>query len=328
MNVNVKDIRANVGGRPKLGFLDAGLARISLESSIPLENNGAGMAVYSRLAGEREISSRYDEAILDSPADLLEREIAGLVVVFPSLVNINWIIDSLRHGIPVFCRQPPLLSSADAVRMVRIARKYNCLFDIDFACRHIKGMPELRQHIRQGDLGNIHVLDLTLRFGKSEIEGLNLEKSVDWRFVVFHLFDLVLWLFDYPEVTNAKIFSPLENPMIASGGDRQDFALARLDLGKGVTVNMGYAQRDSRDQAVIDMGIYGECDTDTYVTGSDSLFSFVVGHLHNPMENRLDDDLLDPALTAWLKKLGASTDYDENIETFVRVIELIEQASN
>lgn len=324
MNVNAEGIRAKTGKWPRLGFLAAGrLERFFLENSGSSDMGGTAVVSYSRFAGEREIALRHD-ATIDSPEELLEMEVAGLVVVSPGRADIDWIIDSLRHGIPVFCREPPLLNGNDAAWVVSTARKHNCLFDIDFSYRHINGMPELRQHIRQGDLGTVHALDLTFRYGRAGVQGVALKGSADWNYIIFNLFDLVLWLFDYTEVTKVKIYPPQNSPKVLSGGVRQDFAIASFGFINGTTVNLCYAERESQCDAVIDMGIYGKCDADIVAAGNDSLFSFVVDRFSGSRENGPDGDR---ALTAWLEKLRASTSYDENIEAFVKVSKLVERAN-
>lgn len=325
MNMNTEGIRVKAEKWPKLGFLEAGrLERFFWEGSVFSDMSGAGVTSCSCLAGEREIAFRHDATMPDSPEDLLEMEVAGLVVISPGRADIDWIIDSLRHGIPVFCREPPILNGDDAERVVSTARKHNCLFDIDFAYRHINGMPELRQHIRQGDLGTVHALDLTFRYGRAGVQGVALKESADWNYIIFHLVDLVLWLFDYTEVTEVKIYPSQKSSKILSGGVRQDFVLASFGFINGTTVNLGYADKESQCDAVIDMGIYGECDSGMVAAGNDSLFSFVIDRFRSLEENGPDN----MALTAWLERLCASTSYDKNIETFVKVSRLVERVNN
>jgi predicted dehydrogenase len=330
MNANVEGVRNKAGKWPRLGFLEAGrLEHFFWESSTPCDIDGAGMAGYSCMSSEREIAFRYGATLPDSPEELPETEVAGLVVVSPGQADIDWIMDSLQHGIPVFCRQPPLLNGADAERVVSMARKRNCLFDIDFACRHINGMPELRQHIRQGDLGTVRALDLTLRFGKVGIKGVALKESTSWNYIIFHLLDLVLWLFDYPEVTDVQIYSPRKGRKVLFRDERQDSILARVGFASGTTVSLGYARRSSQCDAVIDMGIYGQCGAGAAATGNDSLFSFVVDRFPGARESGHGGVWRDRALTAWLEKLRASNKgYDENIESFVTISELVERANN
>lgn len=331
MNASAGDIRVKAGKWPRLGFLGTG-RRLKQQRSGTLPNDVdevRALAHYTRFVGDGENAFQYDTALLDSPEDLLESEIGGLVIVAPSKSHVDWIIDSLKHGIPVFCQEPPILNSAEARQVVDTAKTYDCLFAINFPYRNIKGMPELREHIRRGDLGKIHNLDLTFRCGKNGVQDAVFGENAGLINITFHLVDLILWLFDCPRVTDMKVYHPLKEISLTPLMSKQrDYALAQLGLGNGATVKLNYSQRETRCDAAIDMGIFGAHDGGMYGGDNDSLLRFMVGRSLNLKESMPDHDWRNRALVEWLDSLHLSPNYNAGVESFVDIAEFFERAGN
>lgn len=329
MSANAEDIRVKVEKWPRLGFLEAARPKRPRAGSAILNGiDGAGMALrHDCLVGGSESALQYAAAILNTPEELLESDIGSLVIVSPGRSHINWIIASLKHGIPVLCLEPPIMNGADARRIVNASRRYNCLFAINFPYRHINGMPELREHIRQGDLGNVHTLDLTFRCGNGWIQDAVSEENKNMADLIFNLLDLALWLFDYRGVTNMEICSALKLASDSIPYGQQDIALAILSLDNGAIVKLGFSRIGTQVGMAIDMGIHGDCGGGSNNAGNDSLLSFTVEHFANSKDAQSGNSRWNPALKNWLEKLYLSPNYNAEIEGFVDVVKLIDRAS-
>src|SRR5205085_8103787 len=72
-----------------------------------------------------------------------------------------------------------------------------------------------------------------------------------------HLVDLALWLFDFPEVEDARA-TLLRDGRPAAPDEVEDYALAELKLANGVTVRIACSWNlNAGRDAVIDASVYG-----------------------------------------------------------------------
>lgn len=322
MNASAESIGQNACEHSRLIFLESWRQGEQPTIKNPSGANKSRTLVRScHFASGGMISSCYENVSFGSPSELSKAGIGGLVIDKPE-VHVDWIIGALKHGIPVFCRQPPVLECGKAHRMVEAARKHDCLLAINFICRHAKGMPELREHIRRGELGDIRALDITFRWGRDHAQN-SLPEVDGLRSLRFHLVDLVLWLFDYPKVADKEVYSLEGFEFTHEAGGRQERVLGRLGLANGTIVKLAYSKRISSYETVIDMGIYGDCGDGVYRSGNDALFSFIVGPSFVDKLAGSDFEPRDRALNEWLKRLYASPHYDSSIEDYSYIAELL-----
>ncbi|HEX7025854.1 MAG TPA: Gfo/Idh/MocA family oxidoreductase [Gammaproteobacteria bacterium] len=252
-----------------------------------------------------------------SPHELINAGVRGLVIDSPNQMQVDWIVSVLETGVPVFCRKPPILRAEDACRMVKAARKNDCLLAINFMCRHIKGMSELREHIRRGELGNIRGLDITFRSRPDAVQEM-FSETAGRHSLVFHLADLALWLFDYPRIKEKRVNMHDGYDLAGSMGGRQERLLAQINVANQVAIKLACSNRISSCDAVIDMGIYGDCGDGLYRGCNDTLFNFMVdsslGYGREPTDRILNE---------WLECPDTSLRYDPAIENYVYLAELM-----
>lgn len=335
MSANAEIIKVESGEMPRLGFLEAERPTRFRTDAFIHEGIGETKAVNNpgHISGEMTIASAYEAVMLGSSDELLEMQVDGLVISPRNASYAKWIVPALERHIPVFCQKPLMLTGIDVRRIVDAAREHDCLLAMDFPYRHIKGISELREHIRRGELGDIHALDLTFHYGtgmaKFLLSNPDLRKNGYLVDMSFHLIDLALWLLDYPRVVNVKSYAISGNvPEISRPDKLGDYALAKIHLADGATVRVGYSQRSSCD-TVIDMEIYGSCRGDSVLKSmNEFLFNFVVGGNMNACKINSGfhhDTWINQSLIEWVMRLNSVPGFDPGIEKSIYIADIIDR---
>src|SRR3546814_7161812 len=101
-----------------------------------------------------------DAVRLDSLDALLEQPLDGIVIATPSALHAEQSIRALERGVPVFCQKPLGRTGAEVRAVIDAARAADRLLGVDLSYRGTAGMRALRDHVRAGQLGQVHAVDL------------------------------------------------------------------------------------------------------------------------------------------------------------------------
>jgi predicted dehydrogenase len=193
--------------------------------------------------------------------DLLACEPDGVVIATPSALHAGQCILALEAGAAVFC-QKPLGRNADEVAAVLDAAKSSGrLLGVDLSYRHAGAIRAIRERIRAGELGRVFAADLTFHnaygpqgswFWDPQLSGGGCLIDLG-----VHLVDLALWMFDFPEVLEARS-ALLRDGRTPGSGEVEDYAAGELALANGVVVRIACSWNLHAGQdAVIEAAFYG-----------------------------------------------------------------------
>ena len=123
-----------------------------------------------------------------------------------------------------------------------------------------------------------------------------------------HLVDLALWLFDFPEVTDARA-TLLRNGRPAAPEDVEDYAFAEIKLANGVTVRIACSWNLSAGRdAVIEATVYGTGAGAQMRNEKGSFFDFSADLFRGRNAERIaspPDEWGGRAAAEWVRKLAA-----------------------
>jgi predicted dehydrogenase len=266
--------------------------------------------------------AQHDAACTTSFDELLRRGLDGVVIATPSALHAEQAIAALERGLAVFCQKPLAITAGETARVIAAARSSDRLLHVDYCYRHVRGMPELRARIRNGELGELIAIDLTFHNAYSPGKSWCFDPPLAGGGCIIdlgtHLIDLVLWLLDYPNAqwVNSHLFA--QGRRVAPGQNAiEDFGAVEFLLANGAPVRLScswnfHAGRD----AIIDVALHGTRAGAEWRNVNGSFYDFEVALLRGAQRELLGsyldgDDWGGRALAAWLDRLQLDTSFDD-----------------
>jgi len=322
--------------RPRVGFLGVGwIGRHRLQA---IFERGAveiaAVADFDR-AVAREVAGQIPGAVVVASLDaLLEADLDGIVIATPTALHAEQATAALEKHAAVFCQKPLGRSAEETAQVIRTARLANRLLAVDLSYRFVRGVQKIKQMISAGDIGAIYVADLVFHNAYGPDKAWYHERKFSGGGCLIdlgiHLIDLALWMLDFPEVqkVSSRLFSE-GRPVQHVPGALEDYALARLDLATGATVNLACSWRlpAGRD-AVIGASFFGPAGGLSVQNVGGSFYDFCAEHLQGTSRVILDQPP-DPwggrAAVAWSEQLSADISFNAQIERAYAVAEVIDE---
>jgi predicted dehydrogenase len=135
-----------------------------------------------------------------------------------------------------------------------------------------------------------------------------------------HLVDLALWLFDFPEVTDARA-TLLRDGRPAAVDEVEDYAVAELKLANGVTVRIACSWNLSAGRdAVIEATVFGTNAGAQMRNENGSFFDFSADVFSGRNAERIasaPDDWGGRAAAEWVRKLAAGERFAGSTEGLI-----------
>ena len=264
--------------------------------------------------------------------ELLDAGIDGVVIATPSALHADQAVAALERGVAVFCQKPVGRTADETRRVVMAAREADRLLGADFSYRHVDGLRRIHALARGGELGRVYAADLTFHnaYGPDKPWFYDPDASgggcvID---LGIHLVDLVLWLFDFPDVVevSSHLFSrgqPLEGREVV-----EDFAVATLALEGGAVARIACSWNlpAGRD-AVIGVELFGTDGGAGLANVDGSFYDFAAERRRGTTREPLaapPDDWGGRAAVAWARRLAAGARFDPEAEQLVRVAEVVD----
>ena len=327
---------AKAAPRPRVGFLGVGwIGRHRLQSI--LERGAVEIAAVADFDGfvAREVAGQIPGAVVVPSLDaLLEFELDGVVIATPTALHAEQATAALEKHTAVFCQKPLGRSADETARVIRAARLANRLLAVDLSYRFVRGIQKIKQMISEGEIGAVYVADLVFHnaYGPDKAWYYNRKFSGGGCLMDLgiHLIDLALWMLDFPEVqkVSSRLFS--QGRAVQHLPEAlEDYALARLDLATGATVNLACSWRlpAGRD-AVIRASFFGSGGGLAIHNVGGSFYDFCAQRFQGTSRVTLDQPP-DPwggrAAMAWSEQLSADTSYDAQIERAYPVAQVIDE---
>lgn len=181
-----------------------------------MELEGAVIAAVCDFSFERakEFAARYDALAYSDYDELLKDESIDVIsICTPSGLHANQTIAALNAGKHVLVEKPMALNSKDAEAIVAASKKSNKITSVVFQSRYMEDVKELKRLIDSGELGNIILCDMYMKYWRDE-EYFKVSK---WRgtFAMdgggalmnqgIHGIDLLHYLLGKPKLISAKV---------------------------------------------------------------------------------------------------------------------------
>ena len=325
--------KADTFRRPRLGFVGVGwIGRHRLQAVAE-----AGLAEIaavgdaSREAVDEAQRIAPDAARADSLEALFEQDLDGIVIATPSALHARQSIAAFQRGLAVFC-QKPLARTADETReIVAAARRADRLLGVDFSYRHVRGVPEMRQLIRSGELGDVYAVDLSFHNAYGPDKPWFYDPALSGGGCVIdlgtHLADLALWMFDFagPAGVSSRLYRegrPITDREV------EDYAVAQWEFPGGATARLACSWRLSAGQdCAIEAIFYGAKGAVALRNVNGSFYDFRVEHWIGTARQVLaepPDAWGGRAAVAWAEQLARGARFDPECEHLIDVAVLLD----
>ena len=297
-----------------LGFLGTGwIGRNRMDAMIA---TGESMAAAICDPNPEMLQQAQEAAPLALVAESLDAMLAldldGIVIATPSALHAEQCMRAFEAGAAVFCQKPLGRSAAEVRAVLEAARAADRLLGVDLSYRHTAAMQAIRERVRSGELGEVFAADLTFHnaYGPQSAwfwdpklagGGCLIDLGV-------HLVDLLLWLFDFPEVTEARA-TLLRDGHPRRGDEVESYATGELSLANGVHARIACSWNlDAGRDAVIDARFYGTAGGAAMHNENGSFFDLSSDLLRGQSSERIvspPDDWGGRAAAQWVRQLAA-----------------------
>lgn len=251
--------------KPKLGFVGVGwIGRNRLQAIA--EKNIADIKVisdpntqYAQEALELAAGAELQEGL----SAVLKTNVDGVIIASPSALHASQSIEALEAGKAVFCQKPLGRNAEEVKAVVEAAEARNVLLGVDFSYRFTNGIKALKSVLDAGELGDIYGVNLVFHNAYGPDKPWYFDPELAGGGCVMdlgvHLVDLLVWLFDNPEVkeVNSQLFSKgkkIEDIVTQV----EDYAVAQMLLNDQIAVQLACSWNlPAGVDAVIEVSIYG-----------------------------------------------------------------------
>lgn len=320
--------------KPRVGFLGTGwIGRHRMEAALA---TGAIEAVAvcdpSPECAADAAKLAPDAQVLPSLDAMLDQRLDGLVIATPSALHAEQSIAALERGIAVFCQKPLGRDAAEAKAVVDAARQADRLLSVDFSYRYTAAAQAIAEQVRSGSLGTPFAADLVFHNAYGPDKPWFYDRAQSGGGCVMdlgvHLVDLLLWLLDFPEVTDVSSTLRTNGAPVAPDAV-EDYAVAQLTLASGLVARLACSWRlQAGKEAVIEATIYG--------TGGGATLRNIGGSFYDFEGRRFagtaSEVLVSPpdawggrAAAAWAEQLARDNRFDPAAERLVDVAKVLDR---
>ncbi|MDB6109512.1 MAG: ycjS [Pedosphaera sp.] len=316
--------------RPRLGFLGVGwIGRQRMEA---IAKTGlveiAAIADSARDLAAQAAQQAPGATCVESLEELLAVGVDGVVIATPSALHAEQAIAALDHGAAVFCQKPLGRNATETWRVIEAARAGNLLLGVDLSYRFLNQITKLYELVRQGGLGEVYAADLMFHNAYGPDKAWFYDRQLSGGGCVIdlgiHLVDLALWMFDFPAVTQVtcRLFAQGKS-LPRQTKSVEDYAVARLDLANGATVQLACSWKlPAGCDAIIAASFYGTKGGASFRNVDGSFYDFVVEHYRGTRRELLasaPEDWGGKAVTHWASRLADGARFDPAIQELAQV---------
>ncbi len=334
-----EDAQLQVGGAvktPRLGFI--GLGWIGRDRMAALLKRGiadvAALLEPDEKLLEEACSLVPDAARPSTFEELLSLSLDGVVIATPNALHAAQSIRALEAGLAVFCQKPLGRTAAETARVVDAAAGADRLLAVDLSYRHAKGIRQMRDLVRSGAIGRVYAVDLVFHNAYGPNKPWFYDPALSGGGCLIdlgvHLVDIALWSLGFPEVlhTTGRLFEKGE-PVMDAAVRVEDYALARLDLASGATVNLACSWHlpAGRD-CVIEVRFFGTEGGLSLRNVDGSFTEFVTERFTGTRTEWLTgppDAWGGGAVAAWAERLAADSSFDPEVRQVVDVARVLDR---
>ena len=321
---------------PRLGFAGVGwIGRHRLNAAA--EAGAEVVAVFDpSTAALAEVLAEHPSAEpAETFADLLDRDLDGVVIATPSALHAEQAMAALESGCAVFCQKPLARTAAETRAVVDAARAADRLLGVDLSYRHVQGVGEVRERIGRGEIGTVFAADLTFHnaYGPDKAWFYDLSRAGGGCLIDLgtHLIDLALWTLDFPaaERVGSRLFRAGERlPLPPTAVE--DAAFVHCDLAGGTHLRVACSWKLSAGQdAVVGASFYGTDGAFTLRNVGGSFHRFVIEHQQGTTRTTVaepPETWGGGAVAAWVGRLKQCPRCRDDSDSLLAVAELLDRS--
>ncbi|MGV3706401.1 MAG: Gfo/Idh/MocA family protein [Arcticibacter sp.] len=324
------------GTKPNLGFVGVGwIGRNRLEA---IANEGS-----ATIKAISDLNTEYaDEALKIAPQaellpsidDVIAADLDGVIIATPSALHAAQSIDALNSGKAVFCQKPLGRNAEEVAAVVEAARRNNVRLAVDFSYRFTNGIKALKEVLDSGELGTIYGANLVFHNAYGPDKSWYFDPKLAGGGCVvdlgIHLVDLLVWLFDNPEVTDvsSQLFS--KGKLITDRNEQvEDYALAQLLLDNSMAVQLACSWNlPAGVDAVIEASFYGTQGGVSFKNVNGSFYDFVTERFLGTSRQTIStpgDAWGGKAATHWANELAVNgNSFNSDAYQYIRSAEILD----
>jgi predicted dehydrogenase len=217
-------------------------------------------------------------------------------------------------------------------RVLDAARSADRLLGVDLSYRRTAAMQAIRERLRAGELGKPFAVDLTFHNAYGPQSRWFWDRALSGGGCLIdlgvHLVDLALWLFDFPDVMDARA-TLLRDGRAVRSGEVEDYATAQLTLANGVDVRIACSWNlNAGADAVIGASVYGTAAGAEMRNENGSFFDFSADLLKGRERQRIaspPDDWGGRAAVDWLRRLAAAGRFSGTTEGLLETARVLDR---
>ncbi|GGC59605.1 oxidoreductase [Pedobacter quisquiliarum] len=277
-----------VDEKPRLGFIGVGWIGRNRLQAVAEQQIGDIRIVSDPNAGYAEEALQYAKGakVVDSLSELIENDVDGVIIATPSALHASQSIDALAAGKAVFCQKPLGRDAAEVKAVVEKAQEKDVLLSVDFSYRFTNGIVALKSVLDSGELGDIYGVNLVFHNAYGPDKPWYFDPKLAGGGCVMdlgvHLVDLLVWLFNNPEVSdvNSQLFA--KGKKIEDIVEQvEDYAVAQLLLNNSIAVQIACSWNlPAGVDAVIEVSIYGTNGGVSFKNVNGSFYDFSTERFH------------------------------------------------
>lgn len=326
----------NTALKPKLAFLGTGWIGMNRMKAVLEKDLCIPAGVCDISADNINMAKEAVAGIMEyaTPDEIIEGRPDGIVIATPNALHYQQCMLALANGIPVFCQKPLARTHQECREIINAAQKADKLLGVDMSYRFTDGMQKIYNLIRNNELGEVYSADLVFHnaYGPDKEWFYNPRLSgggcvID---LGIHLVDLALWVLDFPEVNKVSSALYSGGKLIRDAAETcEDFASVQIETENGSTIRLtcSWNLPAGRD-AEIKAAFYGTKAVAVFENINGSFYDFQASLCHGTSRQFISsppDDWGGEALVSWVKQLSTNTSFNPEINTHLKVAEVIDK---
>lgn len=296
-------------GRNRMdALIKQGVAEVTAVSDLVIEN------AYKAAMENTIICSSFEEMLQTDSLD-------GIVIATPSALHAQQANAALYSGFPVFCQKPLGRNLDEVESVIDNALQKNKLLGIDLSYRFLKTVQIVEKLIRSGDIGKIFAVEAVFHNAYGPDKPWFYDPVLSGGGCVMdlgiHLIDLVLWLFDFPQIDNVYSHLYANGQRIQGRKKVEDYAVSHFDMENGcnVTISCSWKLQAGCD-AIIGLTFYGTEGALSIKNSGGSFYNFFAQRYRKTTTELLydlPDDWGGRAIVNWAQKLSEDSSFDHSV---------------
>ena len=273
-----------------------------------------------------------DARLVGSLDELFACDPDGVVIASPSALHAHQCIRALDAGAAVFCQKPLARNAEEVASVLNAAKRADRLLGVDLSYRYTAAMRAIRNRLQAGQLGRAFAADLTFHNAYGPQSGWFWDRKLSGGGCLIdlgvHLVDLALWLFDFPDVLDARA-TLLRDGRPVRADEVEDYAVGELELSNGVRVRIACSWNlNAGRDAEIGVRLYGTAGGAEMRNEGGSFFDFSADLFKGREAERIvspPDDWSGRAAAEWVRKLAAGLRFTGSTEGLLETAAVLDR---